>query len=556
MLDVFISYRRSDTRGDAGRLFDRLSGYFGSDHVFMDVDDIDPGQDFAVVLQKALARCGALIVLIGPGWVDVQREDGSRRLDDPADFVRVEIRAALGRGARVIPVLVGGAKLPQADQLPDDLAGLLRHQAFEITDPDFHADVDRLIAGVEDSVGFGWHRLGISRPLRQALLVLAAVALPVGLLLGAGALRTAMNERGQVRTHLDVGARFVLQGEYAAAAAEFEEALDVDPDNVPALRALISAKAQELNVDAFGPGSSLGVGIRPDYDRFKPVPDSAIDQVRSLVYRVQALEPALREEPDLMLDEALVLKTGGPRARDAIPLLERARELAPTNARVASELGLLKAVILDDPRGVESVRSGLEIEPEEARYHYYLGRSLETTARCSFGSPEPPGPPESAGTDCAEALRAYRNAMALSGVDEVGPWEIGSLAASGSWGILHAYARRGLEDPIDTLAMSVDERIEELVTLLDRGPERSASGWWDRPALWLATLYEARGDFEAAAGRMEELVDDGPLASQPLEWLRIYARVLRASGSDPDRLREIEGWVARRGGEAAGPTDG
>ena len=311
MLDVFISYRRSDTRGDAGRLFDRLAGHFGHDHVFMDVDDIDPGQDFAVALQKALARCGALIVLIGPGWAGVQREDGSRRLDDPADFVRTEIKAALDRGARVIPVLVGGAPLPEAGQLPDDLSGLLRHQAFEITEQDFHADVDRLIAAVEDSVGFGWHRLKISGPLRQALLLVLAIAIPVGLLLGAAALRRAAGERRQVRTHLEVGARHALQGQYAAAIDAYDLALDVDPDNVPALRGLVSATAQQLLVEAFGPGSSLGVGLRADYDRYQPVADSAIERALGLVYRVQALDPALRTEPDLMLDEALILKTGG-----------------------------------------------------------------------------------------------------------------------------------------------------------------------------------------------------------------------------------------------------
>lgn len=549
MLDVFISYRRSDTRGDAGRLFDRLSAHFGDDHVFMDVDDIDPGQDFAVALQKALARCGALVVLIGPGWASVQREDGSRRLDDPADFVRREIRAALEKGARVIPVLVGGAPLPEVGQLPDDLSDLLRHQAFEITEQDFHADVDRLIASIEDSVGFGWHSLKLSRPVRQALLVLAAIALPVGLLLGSGAVRKAVNDRKQVRAHLEVGRRFALGGQYAAAIAEYDQALDVDPDNVPTLRALVSATTQQLLVDAFGPGSMLGVGLRDDYERFQPVSDSAIDEARGLVYRVQALSPALREDPELLMDEALILKTGGPRALEAIPLLERANEVAPTLAPVASELGLLKAVLLQEPEGVELVRSSLGMEPREARYHYYLGRALDVTARCSSAGSDSPRPRGDAGGACAEALGAYRSAVELANEDDIRPWAIPSLAVSSSWAILHAYARRGLEDPGDTLAMSVDERIQELEALLAIGPERSSAGWWDKPELWLAQLYETRGDFGRATALMEELVGARALSSQPVEWLEIYARVLRASGLDPDRLREVEGWIQRRIGQ-------
>jgi len=317
---------------------------------------------------------------------------------------------------------------------------------------------------------------------------------------------------------------------------------------VPALRALISATAQRLLVDAFGPGTSLGIGLRADYERFKPVSDSAIEQARGLIYRVQALDPALRAEPDLLLDEALILKTGGPRALEAIPLLEEAHELAQTNASVASELGLLKAVLRRDPRGVELVRLALGIEPDEARHPYYLGRSLAVAAGCESAAPDARGLPEDAGATCAESLRAYRTALRLSTEDDVDPWGIPSLSASGSWAILHAYARRGMDDPNDTLGMSVDERIDVIEALLALGPERSSAGWWDKPELWLATLYEAQGDFGKATTLMGGLVSEGSPSSQPVEWLEIYARVLRESGLDADKLREIEEWIGRRRG--------
>jgi hypothetical protein len=162
--------------------------------------------------------------------------------------------------------------------------------------------------------------------------------------------------------------------------------------------------------------------------------------------------------------------------------------------------------------------------------------------------PDSPAPTEDAGAACAEALREYRTAIALSTEDDIDPWGIPSLSRSSSWSILHTDARRRMEARSDTIAMSVDERIEELETLLAIGPERSSAGWWDKPELWLATLYEARGDFAKATTLMEELVGARELSSQPVEWLEIYARVLRESGVDPDKLREIEGWIGRRRG--------
>ncbi len=109
MFDIFISYRRGDSRADAGRVYDRLSHHFGPDCVFMDVDDIEPGQDFAGALRKALENCGALVVLVSPDWADFKDGQGRRRLEQPNDFVRLEVVTALDRGVTLLPVLVGGA---------------------------------------------------------------------------------------------------------------------------------------------------------------------------------------------------------------------------------------------------------------------------------------------------------------------------------------------------------------------------------------------------------------------------------------------------------------
>jgi len=105
---IFISYRRVDSAGYAGRIYDRLAARFGEDAVFMDVDDIPAGLDFVDVLQNAVQSCDALAALIGPNWLDARDDAGVRRVDNPEDFVRVEIAAALERDIRVIPVLVDG----------------------------------------------------------------------------------------------------------------------------------------------------------------------------------------------------------------------------------------------------------------------------------------------------------------------------------------------------------------------------------------------------------------------------------------------------------------
>jgi hypothetical protein len=145
MPGVFISYRREDCPGHAGRLFDRLRTRFGGDSVFIDVAGIEAGVDFVEVLENAVGSCDVLLAVIGREWVTSSDKNGRRRLDDPRDFIRLEISTALARNVRVIPVLVEGAPVPTADVLPDDLKPLMRRQAVELRDTRWDADVDDLI---------------------------------------------------------------------------------------------------------------------------------------------------------------------------------------------------------------------------------------------------------------------------------------------------------------------------------------------------------------------------------------------------------------------------
>lgn len=141
---IFICYRRDDSGGHAGRLLDRFVQRFGDDHVFRDVEDIAAGDDFVRTLHQQVDRCGVLLALIGPRWLNIATADGRPRLSDPADWVRIEIARALARDIRVIPVLVGGAPMPTARDLPPDLAALASRHATELRDAHFHRDVEHL----------------------------------------------------------------------------------------------------------------------------------------------------------------------------------------------------------------------------------------------------------------------------------------------------------------------------------------------------------------------------------------------------------------------------
>jgi hypothetical protein len=142
---IFISYRREETAYPAGWLYDRLADHYGGGQVFKDIDSIQLGDDFVEVITRAVGSCDVLLALIGDEWLTVTDEHGRRRLDDPDDFVRLEIEAALGRNIRVIPILVGAARMPRADELPDSLAKLVRRQALELHPARFDFDTGRLL---------------------------------------------------------------------------------------------------------------------------------------------------------------------------------------------------------------------------------------------------------------------------------------------------------------------------------------------------------------------------------------------------------------------------
>jgi len=140
MANIFISYRREDSGGHAGRLCDRLTARFGNARVFMDLQDIAPGQNFAQSIDEMIATCDCVIAVIGPRWIEAIQ----RRAPGADDYVQHEIAAALRRDVTVIPVLVGGARMPLAEHLPPAMSALRHRNAFEVRDERFDDDVARL----------------------------------------------------------------------------------------------------------------------------------------------------------------------------------------------------------------------------------------------------------------------------------------------------------------------------------------------------------------------------------------------------------------------------
>jgi hypothetical protein len=193
---VFISYRRSDAAGHAGRLHDAMVVRFGEQHVFMDVD-LQPGVDFVERISTVVSSCHVLLVVIGPQWVRPADPGAASRLEDPDDFVRLEVAIALKRSdVTVIPLLVEDARMPDPDDLPEDLRPLTRRNALELNDMRWRADIGRLLDVMETLLAAGDQPAGDMRPvsgprrpsgavLALGLSALAVVAIAV-VVLGSG----------------------------------------------------------------------------------------------------------------------------------------------------------------------------------------------------------------------------------------------------------------------------------------------------------------------------------------------------------------------------------
>jgi len=202
---IFISYRREDSQGEAGRLSDSLAKIFGDSKVFLDVEGIQAGQDFRQAIETQVASCSVLLALIGPHWLDSTAASGQRRLDDPHDFVRLEISSALKRGIPVIPVLVRQAQMVTSEQLPPDLSALAFRQAAELRYNRWDADVAALAASLRPRNLLGIRPLWIGSIVGAALIGAAFLTIPARLRPPAPA--SNLTTHNGVTSSLDGGAK-------------------------------------------------------------------------------------------------------------------------------------------------------------------------------------------------------------------------------------------------------------------------------------------------------------------------------------------------------------
>ncbi len=153
METAFISYRRQDSAGYSRALYNELSQHFDAEQIFMDVDDIPLGTDFVHILKRNLQDCKVMLVIIGPQWLDIRSSNGGRRLDNPDDFVLLEIASALENNFNIIPVLVNGAPMPAEADLPDILKPLSRRQALELDNKYYQHGIADLVKALEPHLG-------------------------------------------------------------------------------------------------------------------------------------------------------------------------------------------------------------------------------------------------------------------------------------------------------------------------------------------------------------------------------------------------------------------
>ncbi len=203
--NIFINYRVHDTAGETGRLVDSLKQYFSEDQIFMDIDKIEPGVDFTKAISKSLQSCDVMLAIIGPNWLGLDSSKNTSRIKDPNDWVKTEISTALQRDIRVVPVLVDGGQLPQADEIPPELQPLLTRQTYEISNKRWKYDTDQLISfliklGITPKIS---ERQNIAVPKQKTWWTRNSwwVYILVGIFITIGIIQNNQNEKKQDNTN-------------------------------------------------------------------------------------------------------------------------------------------------------------------------------------------------------------------------------------------------------------------------------------------------------------------------------------------------------------------
>jgi len=311
---IFISYRREDSEGFARGLFQSLTLHFGPDQVFMDVEDIELGLDFVEAIDKSLTSCGVLLVLIGKEWLSCVDEDGQPRLDNPEDFVRMEVASALRRNIRVIPVVVRGGVMPKPEQLPDELRPLTRRQALELHHDRWNADIEKLINALEKTLGIAPKAAPVFTPKPDVSQPESSGRTPKGSVKSGG---WGMRLIGGVAAVVILvsGAALLLDSEPEPANdVVFTTAAEPEP------RPMVEPRKDNVGVEAFSPA---------------PMPESRRGPAPEMVEMVQELLTEMGYRPGPIDGQP------GGQTHRAIQAFQRDRGLAPDGQVSERLVGIL-----------------------------------------------------------------------------------------------------------------------------------------------------------------------------------------------------------------------
>lgn len=339
MRDVFISYRRSDTGGYAGRLLDALEERFDGLKFFRDIEDLEPGADFPQAIEGKLSQCEAMLVVIGPTWASVAGPTGPR-IKEADDFVRIEVAAALARSdVRVIPVLVGGATLPRAQDLPAELRGLTMRQHVELSDTRWDFDVERLGKALDPSRRTAW--LSGKAPIALAAAALVAAVAGGGYwFLGSA----PSAPRGPQRADLDSAPdRRLAEAEQELKLAEVE----AKKAKAAAERAEFEARKRRADADARQADEAKAQAIAADTKKAAElamaksssadVSDADRSRAEAEATALAKRSEAAQREADVKAAETLAARRTADEARADAQLKSRqAAAAASTVARVAA----------------------------------------------------------------------------------------------------------------------------------------------------------------------------------------------------------------------------
>jgi len=231
---IFISYRRDDAAAYAGRIADRLGEFVGAEHVFMDVESIHPGQNFADAIDRTLAQCSIVLVIIGPHWLDILQQ---RAAGHEKDYVVHEISAALARAVNVVPVFVGGATASALSNVPHELRELSSRQAIELRDDSFKDDCTRLAVSLNltrrRSLPTPWFWTGAAAVTTIALLLAFSA--------GIGPWRAGRERNARVAQLLKTAATQNDQAQYESAFDSYQQILNLESSNRAALDGQVDA---------------------------------------------------------------------------------------------------------------------------------------------------------------------------------------------------------------------------------------------------------------------------------------------------------------------------